>query len=115
MLNRGVLIVRPNQPFLEWAAGLDDSGLVPDVEGEQTVYLIPEFDTPDDADSVIEQIDLEVFENELYGWHTDESAWPANRDLETFREWFTIELHSVVEDLCDYEIIDNDDDDDIDR
>jgi len=57
---------------------------------------------------------LEVFENELYGWHTDESEWPANRDLETFRQWFTIELHSVVEDLCDDQIIDDDDDDDID-
>ena len=110
MINRAVLIVRPKQPFLDWAGGLDDSGLLPDVEGE-SVYLIPEFDGPDDADFIIEQVYLEVFENELYGWHTDESAWPENRDLETFRDWFTIELHSVVEDLCDYEIVDDDDDD----
>ena len=112
MINRGVLIVRPKQPFLDWAAGLDDSGVLPDVEGEQTVYLIPEFDTPRDANSIIEQVYLEVFENELYGWHTDESEWPVNRDLQTFREWFVIELHSVVEDLCDYEMIDDDDEDD---
>ena len=88
------------------------SGLLPDVEGERTVYLIPEFDTPDDANSVIELIYLAVFENELLGWHTDESAWPRDRNLAIFREWFTIELHSVVEDLCDDEIIDDDDDDD---
>jgi hypothetical protein len=44
MLNRCALIVRPKQPFLDWAAQLDDSGLVPDVKGEQTVYLVPEFD-----------------------------------------------------------------------
>lgn len=44
MLNRGALIVRPKQPFLDWAAGLDDSGIVPDVEGERTVYLIPQFE-----------------------------------------------------------------------
>ncbi len=25
MLNRSVLIVRPNQPYLDWAASLDDS------------------------------------------------------------------------------------------
>ena len=36
-------------------------------------------------------------------------AWPKKRDLKTFREWFAIELHSVVEDLCDYEIIKDDD------
>jgi hypothetical protein len=112
MINRSVLIVRPKQPFLNWAEGLDDSGLLPDVGGEQTVYLIPEFDGNEDAQAIIEKVYLEVFENELWGWHTDESAWPANRDFETFREWFTIELHSVVEDLCDYEIIDGDDDND---
>lgn len=108
MINRGVLIVRPKQPLLDWAAGLDDSGVLPDVDGEQTVYLIPDFDTPDEAQSIIEEVYPEVFENELWGWHTDESAWPTNRDLKTFREWFAIELHSVVEDLCDYEIIKED-------
>jgi hypothetical protein len=110
MINRGVLIVRPKQPFLDWAAGLDDSGVLPDVDGEQTVYLIPEFDSDDDAQVIIEKVYPEVFENELWGWHTDESAWPTNRDLKTFREWFAIEVHSVVEDLCDDEIIDEDDD-----
>src|SRR5438552_13898383 len=43
MLNRGVVIVRPKQPYLDWAAGLDDSGIVPDPNGEQTVYLIPSY------------------------------------------------------------------------
>jgi hypothetical protein len=28
-----------------------------------------------------------------------------------FQEWFHIEFHSVVEDLCDYEILDEDDED----
>jgi hypothetical protein len=110
MINRAVLIVRPKQPFLDWAAGLDDSGLLPDVEGEQTVYLIPDFGTDGDAEAILEEVYAEVFENELYGWHTDESAWPTNRDVQTFREWFAIELHSVVEDLCDYDIIEEDDD-----
>jgi hypothetical protein len=40
MLNRGVVIVRPKQPYRDWAAGLGDSGLVPDPNAEQTVYLI---------------------------------------------------------------------------
>lgn len=110
MINRGVVIVRPKQPFLDWAAGLDDSELLPDVDGEQTVYLVPEFATPEDANSLVELLYPAFFENELYTWFTDESAWPERRDLETFREWFSIEFHSVVEDLCDYEIIDDEDD-----
>lgn len=109
MLNRAVLIVRPKQPFLDWAAELDESGLVPDVQGEQTVYLIPQFDSDDEARQVLESVFSEVFERELFGWHTDEAAWPRKRTLALFREWFTVELHSVVEDLCDDELADDED------
>jgi hypothetical protein len=109
MLNRGVLIVRPKQPYLDWAAGLDDSGLVPERDGEQAVYLIPSFEDDDEAWEIVEDIYVEVFERELEGWHTDESAWPPNRDFAMFTEWFDIELHSVVEDLADDEIEDDED------
>jgi hypothetical protein len=108
MLNRAVLIVRPKQPYLAWAAGLDDSGLVPDVQGEQTAYLIPSFEDDDEAEEVLAEVYSIVFDLELDGWHTDESAWPKNRTLAMFKEWFHIELHSVVEDLVDDEIVDED-------
>jgi hypothetical protein len=109
MLNRGVLIVRPKQPYIDWAAQLDDSGVVPDPEGEKTVYLIPEFESEEEAWEILEDVYAEVFERELDEWHTDESAWPQNRTFEVFKEWFDIELHSVVEDLCAYEIEDDED------
>ena len=109
MLNRAVLVVRPKQPFLDWAAQLDDSGLVPNVEGEQTVYLIPQFDDDDEGQKVLHRVFAEVFERELFGWHTDEAAWPRKRNLTLFRKWFTVELHSVVEDLCDFELVDDED------
>ena len=108
MLNRGVLIVRPKQPYLDWAAGLDDSGIVPDVDGEQTVYLVPSFEDDDEAWEIIEQVYVEVFERELYGWHTDESAWPQCRTFQLFLEWFELEFHSVVEDLGDEAFMDDD-------
>ena len=107
MLNRAVLIVRPERPFLEWAAQLDDSGVLPDVGGEQTAYLVPEFEDDADAERVLRLVFAEVFERELSGWHTDESAWPKQRTLAIFRKWFRIELHSVVEDLCGYELTDD--------
>ena len=99
--------MRPRQPFLDWAAQLDDSGLLPNAKGEQTVYLIPQFDDDDEAQRVLGRVFAEVFERELFGWHTDEAAWPQKRTLTLFREWFTVELHSVVEDLCDYELVDD--------
>jgi hypothetical protein len=108
MLNRGVVIVRPKQPYLDWAAGLDDSKLVPDPTAEQTVYLIPSYGDDEEAWEILERVHPTIFENELYGWHTDEEAWPKDRDVAMFKAWFEIELHSVVEDLCDYEIVDED-------
>jgi hypothetical protein len=110
MLNRAALIVRPKQPFLDWAAALDDSGLVPDVEGEKTVYLIPEFESDEEGMRALKRIYSEIFERELDGWHTDPSAWPRKRDFKPFQEWFSIELHSVVEDVVDDALIDDDSD-----
>ena len=107
MLNSAVLIVSPKQPFLDWAAGLDDSGLVPDAEGEQTVYLFPEFERDEEGLRVLKRVYAEIFERELDGWHTDPSAWPQKRDFKTFQQWFSIELHSVVEDVVDDALIDD--------
>jgi len=45
---------------------------------------------------------------ELEGWHMDESAWPVDRTFKKFRDWFAIEFHSVVEDLCDFPMADYD-------
>jgi hypothetical protein len=56
MSNRGVLIVRPKQAYLEWAAGLDDSKLTPDVQGEQTVYLTASFDDDAEAERVLRNV-----------------------------------------------------------
>jgi hypothetical protein len=110
MLNRSVVMVRPKQPYRDWANNLDNDGpgLLPDGEDEQTVYLIPNFATDDDAWEIVEDIYSEIFEYELWNWHTDPSDWPKNRTFEVFMEWFHVEFHSVVEDLCDDEIVDED-------
>ncbi len=107
MLNRAALIVRPKQPYLDWARTLDDSGILPDPAEEETVYLIPSYEDDDEAERLLRRIYGEIFERELYGWHTDESAWPQNRTLALFRSWFQIELHSVVEDIVAGEIVDD--------
>lgn len=107
MLNRGVLIVRPAKPYVDWALSLDDSGISPSAKEEQTVYLIAEFDDDRQADKVLRAVFAEVFERELEGWHTDELRWPKNRTLATFKKWFHIEMHSVVEDLCADELYDD--------
>ena len=108
MLNRAALIVRPKQPFLDWAASRDDSGLAQAVADEPTGYLIPEFESDEDGRLVLKHVYAEIFERELDGWHTDPAAWPQKRDFKTFQEWFSIDLHAVVEDLMDDVLVDDD-------
>jgi hypothetical protein len=88
VLNRAALILRPKQPYLDWAAGLDDSGIVPGVGGEQTVYLIPSYDDDQEAERVLRRIYAEVFERELHGWHTDEGACRRSERLRCFESGF---------------------------
>lgn len=109
MLNRSVVILTPRQPYLDWAAGLDDSGLAPDPEDEKTIYLIPEYGDDIEAMEILSRCYDIIFEMELEGWHLDESAWPVDRTFKKFRDWFAIEFHSVVEDLCDFPMVDDDD------
>jgi hypothetical protein len=100
MLNRAAIVVRPAEPFIAWAKSLDDSGITPDPDGEQTVYLVPEFGDAREAKDILESVYAEIFHRTLEGWHTLEADWPKNRTLAMFRKWFRIEMHSVVEDLC---------------
>jgi len=32
----------------------------------------------------------------LQNWHLDSTFWPKDRTLKMFKEWFTVELHSIV-------------------
>jgi len=104
MINRSSVIVRPKQPYIDWAAQLDDSGVTPDANAEKTIYLIPEYGDDVEAMEILSRCFDIIFEAELDGWHTDKSAWPKDRTFAMFRDWFEFEFHSLVEDLCSYEI-----------
>ncbi len=106
MLNRAAIIVRPDKPFLDWAAALDDSGGVPDPSDEPIVYLVPGYNDDEEAQSILKKAYSLIFEDELFDLSPDESAWPGDRSFAVFRKWFKVEMHSVVEDLCGYEFID---------
>ncbi|WP_345552477.1 hypothetical protein [Microbulbifer aestuariivivens] len=80
---------------------------MPEPEGERTVYLIPEYDDDLQAMEILSSCFDVIFEAELNGWHTDENAWPKNRTFKMFRDWFSLEFHSMVTDLCGYEFEDD--------
>ncbi len=111
MLNRAAMILRQAKPYLEWAKSLDHDGMVPDPTAEQTVYLIPQFEGLKDKNFIafLEEMFDYFFACELHAWHTRESDWPQNRTLAMFRKWFHIEFHSILQDVVD-DVLEDDDD-----
>jgi hypothetical protein len=57
-----------------------------------------------DRDALLGEFSDEIFEEQLRGWWTDETTYPANRTLQKFQEWFDVEFHSMVFDLGDYDL-----------
>jgi hypothetical protein len=101
-VKRTAISLKPKQPYVDWANGLDEDGVKIGTEftPEENIYLI--------ADSTDQQVDLEtllepyyqaIFEEELRAWHRIEADWPRRRDLKMFLAWFEVEVHSLVLDL----------------
>ena len=102
-VNRGVIVVKPKPPFVDWVNSTDDSGVVITLEEicqDCTAYLTPEFEDDNELREFLEQDYHLLFEQELVGCNQDEDTWPIKRDFHTFLEWFDIEFHSIVLDLA---------------
>lgn len=102
-LNRNGIVIKGRQPLLNWVNTLYP-GRPLNTFTEGTIYLIREMDSNElIADWVRANFD-EIFINELNNWNIDENSWPAKRSYDLFREWFEVEIHSMVLDLEEEEI-----------
>ncbi len=106
LVNRQVALIKPKAPFLDWLISLPDSEDLQDLtlfqlRAQSIAYLIPEYEMIEDAIADIENNFELFFEDALEGWFTDEDYWPENRDLMLFRDWFDVEVHELVIDLCE--------------
>ncbi len=104
-VNRSVVVIKAKGAFLEWTNSLPDPlvghTLTP-LHDDCHVYLFPEWDTHAQREEFL-------FEQELWSWHRDERMFPRNRTLAMFREWFDVEFHSVVMDLVEGPILEEED------
>lgn len=109
MINRGLVIALAKEPFREWLRSLPDPEdlTLEEINEDCSAYLIPEWADDKQKDSVIKRVYPGIFENQLSGWWTAEKDWPKKRDLKTFRLWFDLRFHSIVEDLVDDILIDD--------
>jgi hypothetical protein len=98
-VDRCALVIRPKQPYIEWANRLPGVPYSSDVE--LTVYLAPEFDCREHMQAWLRGEFEAMFERELWNWHTHEPDWPQDRDFVTFQRWFDVDYASMVIDLCE--------------
>ncbi len=107
-INRAVAIVKPKQPYLDWANSLPDPAkdlTLEELRSDCTALLIPEFAYKDEEEAFLKEIYPTVFEMELDAWYRDDTLWPGKRDYDTFRAWFDVEIHSMVIDALEEEIV----------
>jgi hypothetical protein len=104
VVNRCGVGIYPSQKLLEWARGLD---LDVDAAGarEPCLYLIPDYETEDEAEEILREVYESIFEAELDCWHHDIGTWPAERTYLVFRKWFEVHFYPLNQDLVGVELI----------
>jgi len=101
MLNRSAVVVRPKQPFVAWLKSVEELHL-PDVTLAKlgsTLYLVPDWDDPAEAEQVLREVYDDIFCRELEAWYTDEDTWPKRRTFKLFKQWFDVEHFDLVQDV----------------
>jgi hypothetical protein len=112
MINRSLVIIRLKQPFADWANNLPDvkrETTTDELNEDSTVILIPDFNSKLEAKKFIAKHYSELFDEELFGWCTNEDWWPQKRTEKMFWEWFDVEFHSEIIDLINKPIIRDED------
>jgi hypothetical protein len=109
VINRTAITVVGAKPYIDWTlakeADFNKGALtVARAKTYGSAFLLPEFDLEEDVLEWVEENATWIFEMQLAAWTEDEATWPTGRDLKTFREWFRIDIHSVVVDVPDDEI-----------
>src|SRR5437764_7209672 len=109
VINRTAVTITGAKPYVDWTVRTVadvNKGVITVARAKLygSAFLLPEFELEEDVLEWVEENADWLFEFQLDAWTDDRSVWPATRDLKTFREWFSIDIHSVVVDVSDDEI-----------
>ena len=98
------LRVMPGQPFLDGLHRADPTSnelSLEDLRGEPTVCLLSECENEEEARECLEEVCGQIFDEQLESRYRVHSSWPSRRGLDAFDRWFEWSFHSMVVDLCD--------------
>src|SRR5258708_38366369 len=99
-VKRAAVSIKPKQPYIDWANGLDEDGVGTEFTPEENISLVDDLPEGglDLAVLLGPSFDI-IFEEGLNAWHLREREWPQERDFAVFQAWLEIELRSLVLDL----------------
>ncbi len=103
-VSRGGVIIWPTQVFVDWLnalPGIDEPVLLEEARLEPSVYLIPAYESDQEAFQYLASHYEAIAEIEIHTWNTDEDIVPKNLDYALFRQWFHIVLAPMVYDFFD--------------
>lgn len=99
-VNRNAILIKAKKPFYDWIHFVDpEFDVRPNEEG--TLYLIKELNTKVKIENWLKKNYDQLFRNELSDYHTDMNDWPQKRTFRIFKEWFEVEISSMIVDLVD--------------
>ncbi|MDO4434188.1 MAG: hypothetical protein Q4B82_06380 [Alysiella sp.] len=107
-IDRTAVVLKPTAIFLQWLNQVNGDSL-PDLTLAQirancSVFLVPEFDEPEQAVAYFDERHHAIFATELASWEIEESQWPKDMSLTTFWQFFELEVHDTVLDLEEGEL-----------
>jgi len=107
-INRAAMVVRPGQPFPDWLHRPTPTShelRLEDLRREPTVYLLPECENEEETCEYVEEVCSQIFAEQLGSWYRVPSSWPNRRDLDAFDRWFEWTFHSMVVDLSNHPLL----------
>lgn len=106
-INRYALIVRPSEAMIGWVNSVFPGDPIDydKMKGHDNtdIFLIPEFDSPEDAEEWLQENYQNFLRHSLEAWSTDESTWPKPLSWEQFDRLHEYSIESVVIDTVDEE------------
>ena len=101
-VRRTAMVLIPKPTFYDWVRSMDGSQkLNPGLLGEPDVYLLPDFETPEDMELWLNENYDYFFCEQMNNWWLDDNRWVKNRTFKMFKEYFDYSLHTMVWDCID--------------
>ncbi|NCO64582.1 MAG: hypothetical protein GW839_08195 [Flavobacteriales bacterium] len=95
-INRYAIVIKPQQPFFDWINKLYPNDKISEVE-ESNIYLVN--DEIDDLEKWLQKKFDKFFMMELDEWHTNKKEWPQKRNYKMFKQWFHVDISTMIYDL----------------